>query len=83
MLFTNKIYRPVAFFFFIIIKFISQETSSIVTHFIFFYFKPCSFRNRSLNLFYINPFQKNKNLKKMKYKDDQCKIRLIYNNTLI
>lgn len=65
MLFTNKIYRPVAFFF-IIIKFISQETSSIVTHFIlfYFYFKPCSFRNRSLNLFYINPFQKNKNLKK-------------------
>lgn len=85
MLFTNKIYRPVAFFF-IIIKFISQETSSIVTHFIlfFFYFKPCSFRNRSLNLFYINPFQKKKQelKKKVKYKDDQCKIRLIYNNTL-
>lgn len=87
MLFTNKIYRPVAFFFFLLLllnlSLKKHQVLSLILFF-FFYFKPCSFRNRSLNLFYINPLQKNKNLKKkVKYKDDQCKIRLIYNNTLI
>lgn len=65
MLFTNKIYRPVAFFFLLLLN-LSLKKHQVLSLilFYFFYFKPCSFRNRSLNLFYINPFQKNKNLKK-------------------